>query len=279
MRNNLVLNIIALEFVSLSLCLISENLTLYKTLLIVLFSLCGSMLYAQRNVKDTIISSFLFHADYAFQMPYGALTANYGFNSTVGGGISYKTNQNWLFMATTNFIFGDQVKNRENILKLVSNSDGEVIDGDGTITSLALYERGFHVQAEAGKIVHVFNPNPNSGILVMAGLGYLQHRIRIETQFGTAPQIMGDYAKGYDKLRGGFALSAELGYLLMSNKRVMNFSITLEAIQAWTKNLRPYDFIEMKFNDNTRLSDTYLGIKIHWMIPTYQRAPEKYYYN
>ncbi len=250
-----------------------------RTLLILLTIFCISSGYAQRNIRDTTVSAFIFHAAYSFQIPSGDLTEYYGVNSTIGGGVSYKTSQNWLHSFTANFIFGDQITNRQEVLSMVATSDGEVIDGNGTFTSIALYERGFHLQAKTGKVFSVLGPNPNSGIFVMGGLGYLQHRIRIETQFGTAPQIMGDYAKGYDRMRGGIALTGELGYLLMSNSRVLNFSISLEMVQAWTKNLRPYDFIGMKYNDNTRFSDTYLGVKIHWMIPTYQRAPEKYYYN
>ncbi len=37
------------------------------------------------------------------------------------------------------FIFGDQVEDRAEILSLVSTSDGEVIDGNGLYTSLALF--------------------------------------------------------------------------------------------------------------------------------------------
>ncbi|NOU48410.1 MAG: hypothetical protein HOO86_15300 [Bacteroidales bacterium] len=252
---------------------------LRKTLLIAFSIFCISTGYSQRNISDTTLSSFIFHVAYSFQSPYGDLTEFYGINSTIGGGITYKTDQNWLFATTTNFIFGDQVNNREKILSLGTTSDGEVIDGNGTITSLTFFERGFHVQAKTGKVFNLLAPNPNSGVFVMGGIGYLQHRIRIETQFGTAPQLMGDYAKGYDKLRGGFALTGEAGYLLMSNSRILNFSLSLEVIQAWTKNLRPYDFIEMKYYDDKLFSDTYLGVKIHWMIPTYQRAPDKYYYD
>ncbi len=69
------------------------------------------------------------------------------------------------------------------------------------------------------------------------------HRIRIETQFGTAPQLMDDYALGYDRMRGGLAFSGEVGYLLMSNTRALNLSISLEFTQASTKGLRDYDLL------------------------------------
>ncbi len=256
----------------------SENTILRKITLFLILTFCISIAYSQRNVKDSAVSSFIFHAAYSFQVPNGDLTTYFGVNSTIGGGLSYKTDQNWLFSTTLNFIFGDQVDHREDILSMVINSDGEITDGNGAVTSLALFERGFHLQAKAGKIFDLLSPNSNSGIFVMGGIGYLQHRIRIEDQFGTAPQIMGDYAKGYDKLRGGFAVTGEMGYFMLSNSRVLNFSISAEAVHAFTKSLRDYDFVEMKYIDG-RFSDTYLGIKVQWMIPTYARAPEKYYYD
>jgi hypothetical protein len=252
---------------------------IFKPIFTLLIVFCFTSAFSQRSVKDSTISAFMFQAAYSFQIPLGDLTEYYGVNSTIGGAVNYKTDQNWLLGAACDFIFGDQISNRSDILSLVATSEGEVIDGNGTVTSLALFERGFHFQGQVGKIFPILNPNPNSGLMVMAGIGYLQHRIRIESQFGTAPQIMGDYAKGYDKMRGGFAMNGELGYLQMSNSRILNFSASVEVVHAFTKNLRKYDFINMQLNGNEMFNDTYLGFKVRWMIPTYGRAPEKYYYN
>lgn len=249
--------------------------TLLSGLLILFFSF--QFAHAQRNVSDTTINSVMFHASYAFQIPGGDATDQFGVNSTIGGGVSYKSTSNWIFGGYAHFIFGDQVADRKQLLSLISTEQGEVIDGNGTYTSLALFERGYHLQLKGGKLFPVLGPNPNSGFFVQAGLGYLSHRIRIETQFGTAPQLMGDYAKGYDRMRGGFAYTAEVGYLLMSKKRVLNFSLALEYTTAHTKSLREYDFDLMK-KDNKSYVDHYFGIRLNWMIPTYKRTPEKYYY-
>jgi hypothetical protein len=246
-------------------------------LLIFLFSLIGMISQAQKRVSDTTVSTVLFQATYAYQIAGGDLTEFFGNNSTIGGGVSYKTDKNWLFGAFGHFIFGDQVNNRAEIFKGISTAEGEVIDGNGLYTSLALFERGFHMQFKAGKLFNVLGPNPNSGIYVQAGLGYLTHRIRIETQFGTAPQLMDDYALGYDRMRGGFAFSGEFGYLLMSNSRLLNLSIALEFTQVSAKSLRDYDFALMRKDDKS-YSDQYYGIRISWMIPTYKRAPQDYYY-
>lgn len=247
-------------------------------LLLIAVLLGFAQLQAQKRVSDTTISAVMFHATYSFQMPGGDLTTYFGNNSTIGGGLSYKTDKNWMFGAFGHFIFGDQVNNRAEILSLVSTSEGEVIDGNGLYTSLALYERGFHLQLKAGKLFNFLASNPNSGFFVQAGLGYLMHRIRIETQFGTAPQLMDDYALGYDRMRGGPAFTGEVGYLLMSNARALNFSVSLEFTQASTKGLRDYDFVLMG-KDTQTYTDQYFGIRISWMIPTYKRAPQAFYYD
>jgi hypothetical protein len=232
---------------------------------------------AQLRVSDTIVSTFMFKATYAFQIPGGDHTSYFGVNSTIGAGLIYKTNKNWLHQANGHFIFGDKVSNRSELLQMISTSTGEIIDGDGTFTSLVLFQRGYHFNYQAGKIINVFAPNPNSGIFVQAGAGFLAHYILIESQFGTAPQIRDDYAKGYDKMRGGFTLSGEAGYLLMSNSRVLNFSISVEYVHAFTRSMRDYSFDTMS-KDNNNYNDSYLGFRLSWMIPTYKRAPDKYYY-
>ncbi|MDR0970341.1 MAG: hypothetical protein LBM67_07385 [Lentimicrobiaceae bacterium] len=232
---------------------------------------------AQKNIKNEKIETLFFQATYSFQMPGGDLKNYYGNNSTIGGGVNFKTKQNWMFGLHGHFIFGNDVKIRREILRMIGTPDGEIIDGNGTFTSLSMQERGYHFQAKAGKLFPIFSPNPNSGFFVMAGVGYLLHRIRIETQFGTAPQLEGDYAKGYDRMRGGFAYSGEFGYLYLSNSRLANFSISLEFTQAFTKGLRDYDF-SMMGKDNKSYVDNYFGIKISWIIPTYVRVPKEYYY-
>ncbi len=246
-------------------------------LLIAFLFLTAHIATAQRSMSDTVVSSVLFSANYALQFPKADLALQYGMNSAVGASVGYKTDKNWIWSANGNFIFGDRVNGRTELLAQISTAEGEIIDGNGTFTSLSLFERGFHLQAKASKLFSFSFPNPNSGIYVGAGIGYLAHHIRIETQFGTAPQIMGDYAKGYDRLRGGFAHSLEAGYLIMSNSRVLNFSLGFEFIQAFTQSLREYQF-DLMGPDSKKYTDQYYGIKVCWIIPAYKRAPQKYYY-
>ncbi len=239
--------------------------------------LAPNLLRAQLRVSDTVVSTFLFKGTYALQFPNGDNTAYFGFNSTIGAGITYKTSKNWLHSFNSHFIFGDKVSNRSELLQMIMTNGGEIIDGDGTFTSLTMFQRGYHFNVQTGKMFNLIGPNPNSGPYIQGGIGFLSHHIRIESQFGTAPQIMGDYGKGYDKMRGGFAISGELGYMLMSNSRVLNFSLALEYIHAWTSSMREYNF-ELMGKDDKQYSDSYIGIRLGWYIPTYKRAPQKFYY-
>ena len=267
-----------------------------KTILLLflaLTSLVSAVAQTPRNLSKESIPTTMFQVTYAALFPGLDTKTDFGFSNNVGGSVIYKSEGNWLFTANGNFVFGDKVKgSRIDLLgEGITTVYGEVIGGGGLPTALAFFQRGFHFQAEVGKLFAIA-PNPNSGIFVQAGLGYLRNRIRIdymiEAQNDPSP-LEGDYQYGYDRMRGGIALHAETGYLIMSNNRIYNLSISLEATYARTKPLRDYDFRVfydengephiMGYNDkNKRFNDLYYGIRVSWMIPTYQRQPDAYYY-
>ena len=265
------------------------------TLLLLLALTMTTSVIAQtpRNLSKEAIPVTMFQVTYAALFPGLDTKTDFGFSNNIGGSIIYKTEGNWLFTANGNFVFGDKVKgSRIDLLgESITTEYGEVIGGGGLPTSLAFFQRGFLFQAEVGKLFPIA-PNPNSGIFVQAGLGYLRNRIRIdymiEAQNDPYP-LMGDYQYGYDRMRGGIALHGEAGYMILSNTRVYNLAVSLEMTYARTKPLRDYDFRVfydengephiMGYNDkNKRYNDLYYGIRVSWMIPTYQRQPDAYYY-
>ena len=124
----------------------------------------------------------------------------------------------------------------------------------------------------------VLSPNPNSGIIIKAGVGYIQHWIRIRiNEDKTIPSFEGDYAKGYDRLSSGLAISEFIGYLYMGNTRVLNFFVGFEFMQSWTTNRREVNFDTGMKDDGNRF-DALNGFKIGWIIPIYKRTPKEYYY-
>lgn len=246
-----------------------------------------------KNVMKEPIPVAMFQVTYAFHIPGLDLKNDYGVSNTIGGSFVFKTESNWIFTANGNYIFGNQLKGDRLDLfgEGIATEYGEITGSAGLYTTFAIYQRGMHFQAEVGKLFPVW-PNPNSGIFIQAGIGYLRNRIRIEYQVESQNPpypLLDDYQYGYDRMRGGLALHAETGYLLLSNSKIYNFSVSFEATYARTRPLRDYDFRVfyddngepqvMGYNDKSRrFNDFYYGIRLSWMIPTYQRQPEDYYY-
>ncbi|MCQ2306288.1 MAG: hypothetical protein MJ000_01830 [Bacteroidales bacterium] len=233
-----------------------------------------------RDIKNECIGTWMFQVTYAHHWPGADTKVLYNHNNSVGGGVYYKTGKNWLFGFNGNFISGNSVKiSREDLFGEILDVNGEIITGDGIYGSYALFERGAHFQLCAGKVFAFKKPNPNSGIFIKGGLGYLFNRLR--TEFGSyaspPPALNGDYLYGYDRKRGGFAYSGEIGYLFLSSTRVLNFSVSFEFTQAHTAPQRDWDFHLMQ-GDNGKYLDRYYGIRFAIYIPTYKRAPADYYY-
>lgn len=251
---------------------------------IILMIFCSAYISpAQVNIKDSVISTSLLSISYSYQFPGGDLSKRFLSNSAIGGSYFFKTKSNWLIGADGFFMFRDTIK-ETGILDSISTKTGDIgdignlIDGNGIYAQVFLYERGFYFGMKGGKLFPVFGPNKNSGIVILCGLGFLQHKIRIENPDNTAHQIKGDYKKGYDRLTNGLALSEFIGYMYLGNSRLVSFYAGFEFTQAWTQNRRSYNF-DMMGPDKTKRFDLLSGFKIGWIIPLYKRSPEKYYYN
>lgn len=231
----------------------------------------------QQSIKDESITIPMVYASYAYQFPGADMADRFGTNSSIGPGFQVKTASNWIFGLETNFIFGNNFKPGFSIFKDIMTSDGNIINGDGLPAVVALFERGFIISGKFGKLFPVLSPNPNSGIVVYGTIGYMQHKLRIDVENNSAPQLLGDYKKGYDRLTGGFAISEAIGYQIMGNSRILNFFFGVEFHQGWTKSKREYLF-DLKGADKTNRFEILFGPKISWFIPIYQRAPEEYYF-
>ena len=262
--------------------------------LCLLLSLALSMKAQEpKDIMKDPIPVAMFQATYAFHLPAFDNKALYSFSHNVGGGFAYKTASNWLFGVNANYIFGNHLNvDRVEIFgEGITTDVGEIVGGDGRYATLEVGQRGLHVQAQVGK-VFAMGPNPNCGIFVQGGVGYLYNRIRVAySQILQNPphQVDHDYQYGYDRMRGGPALHLEGGYLYLSDTRLLNASLSLEVTYAPTHDLRDYDF-RVFTNPETGVMepvgrtdphkiyhDFYYGIRFTWSIPTYQRKPADYY--
>lgn len=238
--------------------------------------LTASSLSAQVNVKDSAITAPIIYANYAYQFPGGDLNQLFGSNSRIGGGFLLKTKGNWLLGAEGNYLFGGNVKHQETMMIWISTPEWNIIDANGMFADVILYERGYSFYGYFGKLFPVLSPNPNSGFTITGGVGYLQDKIRINNPNNTAYQLKDDYRKGYDKLNGGVSCTGSIGYMYLSNSRLLNFSVAFEFVQAWTHRMRDYNF-DLKGPDPDNYSSQFYGVKVSWFIPLYTRKPKEFY--
>jgi hypothetical protein len=235
--------------------------------------------YAQFNPKDSSINAPMIGLSYAFQLPEGDLKDRFGFNSSTGVHFLNKTKNNWIWGADWTFTFSpqSQVKESISLFDSINTSNGNVVDANGEYATLLFYERGWTSSIKFGKLFPVFGQNKNSGICLITGLGYMQHRIRIEDKFNRTPQLTKDYRKGYDRLSSGLMISQFVGYLFLGNNRLLNFFAGFEVMAGFTKNRRSFNFDTMEQDTRQRL-DIYFGPRLGFIIPLYKRMPDEYYF-
>jgi hypothetical protein len=174
-------------------------------------------------------------------------------------------------------MFSENIKNEDSYFQDIKTSQGYVLDGNGQYAEYYLYQRGHIISLSFEKQFNFLAINANSGPFIKIGGGYIFHKVRIENPENVTPQILGDYAKGYDRLTGGFSLNQMIGYRYISPTNIWNFYAGFEFIQAKTKSLRTYNFDDMAVDNKSRL-DVLSGFRIGWIIPIKGRAPKEFYY-
>ncbi len=248
--------------------------------IIALFAFCFSLkdAKAQVNVKDSALRFTMIQFSYAYQFPGGNLAQRFGNNSSVGFDFMCKNKKRLLFGADFRYIFGNVIK--EDPLVNLKTPDGNLIGQDGAYATFSTFERGYSVM---GKIGYLFSfkgigPNRNCGPFITVGGGILEHQIRIQVQNNNVTSLDKNTKKGYDRLCNGPAIAASAGYMYLSNKRLINFCLSVEYIAAFTQNRRGINY-DTQIKDTQKRTDNLLGIRIGWIIPLYKRMPADVYYN
>ncbi len=152
---------------------------------------------AQVNMRESSASGFLVEASYAAQLPGGNLAQKGLVLIIISDSLYfYKTSNDWLLGIQGAYLFGNVLK-ESNLFDSISTSDGNIIANDGGYPQLTYFERGWDIQLSVGRLFP-WGKNPNSGIIAVGSLGYLQHFINIQVQGGEyTPQITGQYMNGY----------------------------------------------------------------------------------
>jgi hypothetical protein len=250
---------------------------MFKKLLPLIIFLGISKSYGQYSIRDSSISFVMIGVTAAYQFPSGDMADRFGNNMNVGAVFQWKFKNNWIAGIEGNFLFSDDVK-ENNILNKYMTPDGNIIDGNGQYSEVSLSQRGLKIDLKAGKIFPLFGPNKNSGVMTTLGIGYLQHKIYIDTFGNPIPYLEGDYTKGYDRLTTGVCLTAFLGYVNFSNSKLVNFYAGFEFTQGFTKNRRSMNFDTGLKDDKSRM-DMLFGFRLGWVFPIYKRIADKSYIN
>lgn len=249
-----------------------------KVAFCLLFVLGFGCVQAQVNVQDSSVYAPFVQANYGVQFPGADLNERFGWNSSIGGALLFKTKTNWIFGGDCNFMFGNNV-DETSVLDPLRTTEGQIIDRNGEYAEISLFQRGYSMFGRFGRLFPVFSPNPNSGIVVTGGLGFLQHKIRIQNNNGnTVLALEGDYIKGYDRLSNGLAFREFVGYYYLGNKRLVNFFFGIELTQAFTQNRRTINYDTRTQSTDPR-TDLQYGVQVGWIVPFYRRVAREFYYN
>lgn len=230
----------------------------------------------QSQTQDSVASISMVHGTIGMHIPGGDMDERFGTNFLAGSGFQYKTDKNWLFGFSVDFLFSENVKEND-VFRELETENGYLIDASGLYADVFLSERGFRTGLSIGKVIPLNKKNLNSGLMITVSPGLLQHKIRIENRNNAAPQVDDDYAKGYDRLTNGFCLTEFVGYYYSGKYRLISFYAGMEFNQAWTRSRRDLDYDTMR-KDETERFDLLNGIKVGWIIQLSRSASNEYFY-
>jgi hypothetical protein len=241
---------------------------------ILIFFLFTTAVSAQL-ISDTCKNVPMITVNFSGQKPYGDLADRFGENLSIGGSFLFKHRKTWIVGAEGAYFFGKNV--REDVIAQMKTSESFVIDNEGFPADLRVTERGFNAYVIIGKVFPKLGTNPNSGLVTNFGFGYLQHKIKLYDAGQKVAAVKGDLAKGYDRLSGGFAMQQFIGYMYLSNNRLVNVIAGFEFHEAFTKSYRGFNY-DTGLTDTKQRTDLLIGIRLSWILPLYRRVQDFYYY-
>jgi hypothetical protein len=255
--------------------------SLQFNLWVVLFSLLAFKANAQEDLfgkteKKGPRKGWIITLNGNFDIPGGNMAQDFGPSARIGPSVYYKTASNWMFGFKTDFIFGSII-HIDSFLSNVRDRYGTYLTATGTRIGIGLYERGYIMALEAGKIIPLSESHPDNGILFLSSGGFMQYKVDIYDATSQVPQLRGEYLKGYDRLTNGLSVEEYVAYVYFSKRSVFNFHIGLDALCGFTQDRRSYLFDIMRA-DNTQRIDILFGVRGGIYVPIFKRKSEEVFY-
>lgn len=226
--------------------------------------------------KAVLHQGFVFNVNASYDRPAGDMAARFGGSFRIGAAAMYKLKSNWMFGVKYDFLFGDKVK-EDSLMANIRDNDGAFIDQDGHRMNVGIYERGYMIGVQGGYIFSLGKQKSDNGILVMPGVGFIQHKIKIFDKDNNISAIKGDYKKGYDRLSNGIYYEQYVGYNHFAANQLLNYHIGIDFVAAFDAGRRNYLYDVRRPGDEKRM-DILFGIRGGWYIPIFRRRSEDYYF-
>lgn len=245
-----------------------------KVLFSIILFLFGTLTFCAQNLKDTIISIPFINLSYSPQIPGGDFGKRFGLTNSVGVNFGIKTAKNWQIEFEGTFLFGNNVK-EPDLLSFLQTDEGFIIDQYGDAVNILISQRGFTESFLIGKLFPIVGPNKNSGIITKFGIGFMHHKIRIESLDDNVPALRKENLVYLDRLTMGLALKQYIGYEHLSDRKRINFNIGLEFTEGITQGMRDYQFGYGEYRE--KRTEFLVGIRAGWIFPIYRKTPEEFY--
>lgn len=200
---------------------------------------------------------------------------------------AYKHANGWLGCLDVDIWFGlsnDNLRDRDLRMPHVFNAAGYTMAVNGEDAVVTAYNRALSVRPGVGRIIRLIPKNPNSGLLIKVGGGWMMQKTVFYQDFNhpKAYQLEGDYAKLYDHKRNGVILTESVGFFFMSNYMTYaNFKVTFDLSQCWSWSSRSWQIDNMmglNGKEEGTFFDLLYSIRLTWMFPFTGKTTYDYYY-
>lgn len=200
---------------------------------------------------------------------------------------AYKQADGWIGGVDADIWFGltsDNLQQRDLRMPDIFNAAGYTMAVNGEDAVVTAYNRALAVRPCVGRIVRLLPKNPNSGLLLKVGAGWMTQKTVFYQDFNhpKAYQLEGDYAKLYDHMRNGIVLTESIGFLFMSNYMTYaNFKVTFDISQCWSWSSRPWqidNLMGLNGKEEGTFFDLLYSVRLTWMFPFTGKTTYDYYY-
>ena len=213
---------------------------------------------------------------YGVDLPAGDMADRFGINYNPGLDLDYFQNEKWFFGIHGHMLLGPIVK--EDVISNLRTTEGGFVSQQQDLALITMKQRGFIFGIHAGRFIKLNKGKEKHGIRLRLGTSIMTHYIIFNNETASTNQLLGDYAKGYDRFTRGIAVEEFVGYQYINESGSINAFVGFNFVHGFNKNLRPYNFDTRTRDDATKL-DHLIGIRAGFTINLYEtgKGEEVYY--